>query len=94
MIFNNDYPMCPPKCQFEPSLFHPNVEQSGIVCLSILNKEKDWRPTITIARILREIQHMLKEPEMDNVVNIEAYQAIDHKSDNRRFFKGKTHCNN
>jgi ubiquitin-protein ligase len=25
MIFNNDYPSTPPKCVFEPPLFHPNI---------------------------------------------------------------------
>ena len=29
MIFKDDYPTTPPKCKFEPPLFHPNVYPSG-----------------------------------------------------------------
>ncbi|EGD80100.1 ubiquitin carrier protein [Salpingoeca rosetta] len=51
MIFSEDYPMTPPKCQFTPPLFHPNVYPSGTICLSLLDAEKDWRPGVTIKQI-------------------------------------------
>lgn len=51
MVYS-DYPTSPPKCKFEPPLFHPNVYPSGTVCLSLLDEEKDWRPAITIKQIL------------------------------------------
>ncbi|MPC91023.1 SUMO-conjugating enzyme UBC9 [Portunus trituberculatus] len=35
MIFKDDYPSTPPKCKFEPPLFHPNVYPSGRYKLSI-----------------------------------------------------------
>lgn len=51
ITFKDDYPTSPPKCRFEPPLFHPNVYPSGTVCLSILDEEKDWRPAITIKQV-------------------------------------------
>ena len=60
--FTEDYPSRPPKCQFKPVLFHPNVYPSGTVCLSILNEEKDWRPSITIKQILLACQELLENP--------------------------------
>ena len=51
MTFKEDYPSSPPKCKFEPPLFHPNVYPSGTVCLSLLDEEKDWRPAITIKQV-------------------------------------------
>ena len=51
MLFKDDYPSSPPKCKFEPPLFHPNVYPSGTVCLSILEEDKDWRPAITIKQV-------------------------------------------
>ncbi|KAJ2678409.1 hypothetical protein GGI25_002394 [Coemansia spiralis] len=51
LLFTEDYPVAPPKCQFSPPLFHPNVFPSGTVCLSILNAEKDWKPSITIKQV-------------------------------------------
>ena len=52
MEFSEEYPSKPPKCQFKPVLFHPNIYPSGTVCLSILNEDEDWRPTLTVAQIL------------------------------------------
>ena len=49
MEFSDDYPNKPPKCQFKPVLFHPNIYPSGTVCLSILNEDEDWKPSLTIS---------------------------------------------
>jgi len=62
MLFKDDFPSSPPKCQFYPPLFHPNVYPSGTVCLSLLDEEKDWRPAVTIKQILLGIQALLNEP--------------------------------
>ena len=45
--FTEDYPSKPPKVSFPAGFFHPNVYPSGKVCLSILNEEKAWKPSIT-----------------------------------------------
>lgn len=55
MEFSDDYPNKPPKCKFTPVLFHPNIYPSGTVCLSILNEDEDWRPSLTIPQILMGI---------------------------------------
>lgn len=63
LLFSEDYPTRPPKCVFSPHvLFHPNVYPSGTVCLSILNEEKDWRPSLTVKQILLAIQELLDNP--------------------------------
>lgn len=48
MEFTEDYPSKPPKVSFPQGFFHPNVYPSGKVCLSILNEEKAWKPSITV----------------------------------------------
>uniref|UniRef100_A0A1B0EU88 SUMO-conjugating enzyme UBC9 n=1 Tax=Lutzomyia longipalpis TaxID=7200 RepID=A0A1B0EU88_LUTLO len=73
MIFKDDFPTSPPKCKFEPPLFHPNVYPSGTVCLSLLDEEKDWRPAITIKQILLGIQELLMEPNIKDPAQAEAY---------------------
>ncbi|KAF7285359.1 ubiquitin conjugating enzyme lesswright [Rhynchophorus ferrugineus] len=73
MLFKEDYPTSPPKCKFEPPLFHPNVYPSGTVCLSLLDEEKDWRPAITIKQILLGIQDLLNEPNVKDPAQAEAY---------------------
>ncbi|KAI9468702.1 putative ubiquitin--protein ligase hus5 [Coemansia mojavensis] len=74
LLFTEDYPAVPPKCQFTPPLFHPNVFPSGTVCLSILNADKDWKPSITIKQILLGVQSLLAEPNNSDPAQTEAYQ--------------------
>lgn len=73
--FGPTYPTTPPKCTFSPPLFHPNVFPSGAVCLSILNEEKDWRPTITVTQVLTGIQQLLSNPNPDDPANREAVMS-------------------
>uniref|UniRef100_A0A2K5RKY6 SUMO-conjugating enzyme UBC9 n=1 Tax=Cebus imitator TaxID=2715852 RepID=A0A2K5RKY6_CEBIM len=80
MLFKDDYPSSPPKCKFEPPLFHPNVYPSGTVCLSILEEDKDWRPAITIKQILLGIQELLNEPNIQDPAQAECGRGRGVKS--------------
>lgn len=75
MTFTEDYPTKPPKCQFSPVLFHPNIYPSGTVCLSILNEEKDWRPSITIKQMLVHIQELLDNPNIKDPAQKEPFEV-------------------
>ncbi|KAJ2492303.1 hypothetical protein IWW37_001615 [Coemansia sp. RSA 2050] len=81
LIFTGDYPVAPPKCQFTPPLFHPNVFPSGTVCLSILNADKGWKPAITIKQILLGVQGLLDEPNNDDPAQTEAYHMYRKNMD-------------
>ncbi|KAL6055719.1 SUMO-conjugating enzyme sce1, variant 3 [Balamuthia mandrillaris] len=48
MEFTDDYPSKPPKCRFPAGFFHPNIYPSGTVCLSIVNEDEDWKPSISV----------------------------------------------
>eukprot|EP01013_Petalomonas_cantuscygni_P021201 TRINITY_DN40299_c0_g1_i1.p1 TRINITY_DN40299_c0_g1~~TRINITY_DN40299_c0_g1_i1.p1 ORF type:complete len:166 (-),score=15.74 TRINITY_DN40299_c0_g1_i1:203-700(-) len=74
--FSEDYPAKPPKCQFRPPLFHPNVFPSGTVCLSILNEEKDWRPSLTLKQILLGIQELLDAPNLDDPAQTDPFNLL------------------
>eukprot|EP00494_Astrolonche_serrata_P026623 UN26885 len=74
MYFTEDYPNRPPKCQFSPVLFHPNIYPSGTVCLSILDESKDWKASITIPQILKGIQDLLKTPNINDPAQKEPYE--------------------
>lgn len=84
MEFSEDYPSRPPKCRFEPPLFHPNVYPSGTICLSILNEEEGWRPAITIKQILTGIQDLLDDPNPDSPAQSEAFNLYQR---NREAYK-------
>jgi hypothetical protein len=44
------------QCKLPAGFFHPNIYPSGTVCLSILNEDEGWRPSITVKQILLGIQ--------------------------------------
>ena len=73
LAFSEDFPAKPPSCKFSPPLFHPNVFPSGKVCLSILDAEKDWSPTITLKDLLRGIQELLDSPNLSDPAQREAH---------------------
>jgi ubiquitin-conjugating enzyme E2 I len=60
--FPAEYPQKPPLCSFAPPIYHPNVFDDGEICLSIINEEKGWKPSITIKQIVLGIQQLLIEP--------------------------------
>jgi len=66
ILYPDDFPSSPPKVQFVPVLFHPNVYPSGTVCLSILNAEYDWNPTVTLKQVLIGVQDLLDSPNPDS----------------------------
>jgi len=73
MEFTEDYPSKPPKCKFAANFFHPNIYPSGTVCLSILNEDEDWKPSITVKQILLGIQDLLNNPNPNSPAQAEAY---------------------
>lgn len=70
--------MSPPKCRFDPPIFHPNVYPSGTVCLSLLNAEKDWKPSLTVRQILTGIQLLLDDPNIRDPAQAAAYASFVH----------------
>ncbi|KAI8364645.1 ubiquitin-conjugating enzyme/RWD-like protein [Radiomyces spectabilis] len=86
LLFPEDYPSKPPKCKFDPPLFHPNVYPSGTVCLSILNEDEGWKPAITVKQILLGIQDLLNDPNPESPAQQDAYMLFrkDKKEYERR----------
>ncbi|WVN90845.1 uncharacterized protein L203_106088 [Cryptococcus depauperatus CBS 7841] len=76
MTFPDDFPTKPPKCKFDPPLFHPNVYPSGTICLSILDEEKSWKPSITVKQIVLGIQDLLLHANVNDPAQVEAYHMF------------------
>ena len=79
--FQEDYPSSPPKARFIDKLFHPNIYPSGSVCLSILNDEEDWKPSLRISDVLKGIQDLLKNPNEKSPAQQEAYSIYTKNRD-------------
>ncbi|XP_048744495.1 ubiquitin-conjugating enzyme E2 C-like [Ostrea edulis] len=68
--FPSGYPYQAPTVKFDTPCYHPNVDQSGNICLDIL-KEK-WSALYDVRTILLSIQSLLGEPNNDSPLNADA----------------------
>ncbi|RAH86763.1 putative SUMO conjugating enzyme [Aspergillus japonicus CBS 114.51] len=75
MVFPDEYPSKPPKCQFNPPLFHPNIFPSGTVCLSVLS----------VKEILLGVQELLDNPNPESLAQSNPYHRL--KKDPERYRK-------
>ena len=91
IFFPRDYPFRPFKVIFDTKIFHPNFSQyegRNICChsLSYLGDGWSWSPDITISKLLKDIQDLLKNPDPDTgCVNLEAAKL--YKKDRYKFYQ-------
>ncbi|KAL4149712.1 hypothetical protein QTP88_003589 [Uroleucon formosanum] len=95
--FPKEYPLRPPKMKFVTEIWHPNIDKSGDVCISILHEPGDdkwgyekaserWLPVHTVETILISVISMLADPNDESPANVDA--AKDWR-DNYPEFKRK-----
>ncbi|XP_023722670.1 ubiquitin-conjugating enzyme E2 C [Cryptotermes secundus] len=80
--FPHSYPFSAPVVKFITSIFHPNVDQFGNICLDIL-KEK-WSALYDVRSILLSIQSLLGEPNNDSPMNAQAAALWSDKVEMRQ----------
>ncbi|KAJ8368371.1 hypothetical protein SKAU_G00083990 [Synaphobranchus kaupii] len=98
LTFPKDYPLRPPKMKFITEIWHPNVDKSGDVCISILHEpgedkygyekpEERWLPIHTVETIMISVISMLADPNGDSPANVDA--AKEWREDRNGEFKRK-----
>ena len=69
ITFTDDYPIVPPNVKFKtPSIYHPNIDPHGGICISIL-KNEHWSPACTIQQLLLSISSLMAEPNASDPLN-------------------------
>ncbi|KAJ3205159.1 hypothetical protein HDU67_009000 [Dinochytrium kinnereticum] len=65
---STDYPFKPPKVKFNTKVYHPNVDDEGLICMGML-KFDGWKPANKIADILMSLHMLLEQPNPDDAIN-------------------------
>ena len=79
ITFTNQYPAKPPRVAVPKGFYHPNIYPSGTVCLSILNEDEQWRPSITLRQILLGVQDLLNNPNEKSPAQSEAFMDYTNR---------------
>merc|ERR1712093_511496 len=61
VIVPDNYPFQPPRITFETPIYHCNVNDSGKICLDIL--QDAWSPSCSVPKCLEAIRIMMKNPD-------------------------------
>lgn len=64
----------PPAGYFLTKIFHPNVSNSGEICVNVL--KRDWRPDLGLRHVLTVIRCLLIEPNPESALNEEAGKLL------------------
>lgn len=70
LIISEDYPNSPPQGYFLTKIFHPNISNTGEICVNTL--KKDWNSQVTLNHVLQVIRCLLIVPFPESSLNDEA----------------------
>jgi ubiquitin-protein ligase/ubiquitin len=66
VVVPDNYPFQAPRITFETPIYHCNVNDSGKICLNIL--QEDWNPALSVPKCLEAVRVMMKNPDTDNAL--------------------------
>ena len=82
--FPGEFPFKPPVVKFMVKIYHPNCDEDGNICISIL-KTDAWKPSTRVLDIVKEIVLLLKNPNPDDPLDTTIAQQF--KNDHEAFVR-------
>ncbi|KAI9699679.1 MAG: Chitin synthase, class 2 [Candelina mexicana] len=71
---NQNFPHDPPKVKCTQTIYHPNIDLEGNVCLNILRE--DWKPVLNLNAVIVGLQFLFLEPNASDPLNKEAAEDL------------------
>ena len=100
--FPQDFPNNPPVMRFVSDMWHPNVYEDGVVCISILHPpgddprneletaEERWRPILGVEQIILSVISLFADPNADSPANVDA--AVEFRENPDDFKRKVRRC--
>jgi ubiquitin-conjugating enzyme E2 T len=79
------YPFEPPSIRFLTQVYHPNIDETGRICLDSLKMPPagNWRPSLNLSQILAQLRILLVEPGLGDPLMKDI--ADLYKNDHERY---------
>lgn len=87
--FPSHYPFEPPKVNFVTPIYHPNIDEKGVVSMDILYHM--WSPALTFLKVLLGLKALLAEPNPHDPLVPEIAQI--YKTDKELFLRKAAEMN-
>lgn len=82
--FPEQYPFMPPKILFKTKIYHPNVDEKGEVCLSIITAD-NWKPTTRAEQVIKSLIDIVHTPQPEHPLRSDL--AEEFIKDHKKFMK-------
>ncbi|ENN70278.1 ubiquitin-conjugating enzyme E2 T [Dendroctonus ponderosae] len=87
VIVPDAYPIMPPSIKFLTKVYHPNIDDSGRICLDLIKMppKGNWRPTIGIEALLIAVRMLLESPNPEDPLMADI--AEEYQRNNSSFLR-------
>jgi len=84
ITFPDQYPFKPPTVVFKTPIYHPNIDEKGNVCLTVINPD-NWKPATKASNVLNDLVKLVNFPEIDHPLRPEL--AEEFSKNKSKFIK-------
>ncbi|OXA58639.1 ubiquitin-conjugating enzyme E2 L5 [Folsomia candida] len=77
ITFPDGYPFKPPSVVFKTKIYHPNVDEKGVVCLNVINNE-NWKPATKISQVIQALVALVNNPEPEHALRADLAELFQN----------------